>query len=407
MKTKDAVAKLRLFVARLVADGVPAQKGWHDWRKETGNEEFMAECFGYVREEGMPSITNLVRPFFHPTLPLIGLNYTQVAHNTLHLHREGWTPVLRLCRGIVFDRRAALVAFPFPKFFNYGEMHGMRLPEGPFVATLKEDGHLLIIFWYKGQLIGTTRGSFVSRTAVTANELLKGFEADWRDKFPSTVTLLAEFIHPDTHVIVDYGDLVEFRVNGVYNNRSYLDYEYPKMAAFAAELGLPVVAKWEGNSFADLMAYVKDTEYRNIEGFVARWPNGERLKFKCAGYIGKMIGGKLDHAYVMNQIVAGSFDKKMSDLPGEVQMAAAEIRDELLRVTAVEGDKKARCNFLYEFFPEEERTDYRKGICRKFYKWLVDSGQLTEPAPVPKVSTARTAARSAKPANSRKTKTAA
>ncbi|MCC7527074.1 MAG: hypothetical protein IT342_01055 [Candidatus Melainabacteria bacterium] len=60
----------------------------------------------------MPSVTSLIRPFFHPGLPLVGLNYTEVAHVTLHAFALGWTPAIRLCRGIVFNRRGTLVAFP-------------------------------------------------------------------------------------------------------------------------------------------------------------------------------------------------------------------------------------------------------------------------------------------------------
>src|SRR5262249_6888484 len=167
MNIAQNVEKLKLFVGALVSAGVDDGAGWQTWRREPANERFMEQCLSYERADGMPSVTSLVKPFFHPTLPLIGLNYTQVAHNTLHAFENGWTEPMRLCRGIVFDRWCRLVAFPFPKFFNFGEQsETCNLPDEAFLATVKQDGHLGIIFEYDGQIICTTRGCFVSGSAA-------------------------------------------------------------------------------------------------------------------------------------------------------------------------------------------------------------------------------------------------
>ncbi len=131
---RKAVGGLKRFIKRLTKAGVITKEAYREWCKK--NESLMEKTFWYQRETGMPSVTSLVSAFFHPSQPLIGLNYTPVAHNTLHHYHSGWTLPLRQCRGIIFDSNGDLVAKAFNKFFNYGE-HGetSSLPNVAFVAT--------------------------------------------------------------------------------------------------------------------------------------------------------------------------------------------------------------------------------------------------------------------------------
>ncbi len=118
MTRKESIAQLRTFAGRLVFDRIRDSKGWRQWRDDPANAAFMASCLEYKAEEGMPAVTALVDPHFHPELPLVGLNYTDTAHRLLHRFENGWTAPIKQCRGIVFDRRSKLVALPFDKFFN-------------------------------------------------------------------------------------------------------------------------------------------------------------------------------------------------------------------------------------------------------------------------------------------------
>ena len=369
---KASVKKLQAFVGLLAGARVASYKDWKNWKDKPANEEEMARLFEYVREEGMPSITALVKPSFHPELPLILLNYTQVAHNVLHQFPSGWTQPLRLCRGIVFSRRRRLIAIPFPKFFNDEEMEETRnLPDLPFVATMKHDGHLGIIFEYQGNIVVTTRGSFVSRTSRLANEeMMPAIGTGWSSRFPKNLTVLVEIIHPETKVIVDYGTEKKFILIGAFNRSTLEDLDYGKLKKLAQHLGLSLTETWSGNSLADLRNLVSDRRYNNQEGFVVRFENGFRVKLKNAGYVGEMIKGKLTHRYIMQRLMSGSFDDRFSDLAGEIQAQANRLKKEVLACLKVEGGKKARWQYLYELFDEEERTAYTKGICRKFYAWL-------------------------------------
>ncbi len=375
MTTRDALNQLKEFVSRLVSDRVSNPKDWNEWKRVAGNEDFMAKCLGYQREKGMPSVTSLIKPFFHPELPLIGLNYTEVAHVTLHAFAHGWTPAIRLCRGIVFDRRSTLVAFPFPKFFNVGEHAETRdLPKGPFEVMVKEDGHLAIIFHYRGQIIATTRGSFLSRSAVIANELLVEKQNQWAESFPKGMTVLAEFIHPETHVILDYAGKVEFCLLAAYSKRTLSDLDYADLTKLGEKLGLRVVERHLFSSIDELKAFVKRPEFENKEGFVVRWPD-RRVKYKCAGYIGKMIQEKLNPRYVMLRVLEGKLEEKFADLPFEVKDDADKIVGTLMAVVD-KPTKKEQLAYLYGLVPVEEQTQYHKTVCQKFRKHLETEGKI-------------------------------
>lgn len=379
MEKIEGIKRLKKFVALLTRARVRNSEQWRKWCKKEGNEELMANLFAYTRLDGMPAVTTVVKPFFHPELPLIGLNYTQVAHNVLHQFPSGWTDPLKLCRGIIFSRRGKLVALPFPKFFNDEEMEETRnLPDEPFVATLKHDGHLGIIFEYQGQIIATTRGSFESKSALLANQMLKTIGASWSDCFDKNVTVLAEIIHPETEVIVDYHGEEAIILIGAFHRVSLTDYDNLALHKLANRLNIPVTEAWSGDNIKDLRALVAEKHFKNAEGYVVRFKSGLRVKMKHAGYVSKMISGKLTHLYVMQRLMTGTFEERFADLDAEIQLQANRLKDEVMAVLDVDGDKKARWKYLYELFDEEERTPYRKQISRTFYNWLISQTESSK-----------------------------
>lgn len=371
MDRREAIARLVPFIKSLARSRVKDAKGWKSWRKKEGREAFLEDIFAYKRGPDMPRITALVAPHFHPELPLIGLNYTPVAHNTLHEFPEGWTKPLRQCRGIVFDRKGNLVALPFEKFFNYGERaETSTLPDGEFEATEKLDGHLGIVFKYGERLVLETRGSFISASAKLGNEMLAAANADgaWDFVFADCVlTLLVEIIHPATHVQADYGEREQFVLIGAVNGVAH-DFKHGPLALLAGILGIPAAQTWKGGSLADLVALMKSGVDENKEGYVLRFGD-ERIKVKNKNYLARMFMKKLDYAYLMRQIIAGTFDEKVGMMDFEGQSRAKEITDDMNRALDL-ADEKARRQYLYGLVPPERSTQYYRGICRQYLKWL-------------------------------------
>lgn len=107
----------------------------------------------------------------HPYLPLTIWNYSEKCQ-----YENLWDETLLMCRGLVTDHTGDIVAKPFDKFFNIEE--GKFEPTEEFEVYEKMDGSLGIVFWYEGQWVVATRGSFTSDQAIKAKELLKKYNTD-------------------------------------------------------------------------------------------------------------------------------------------------------------------------------------------------------------------------------------
>lgn len=111
----------------------------------------------------------------HPSLPLTIWNYTEKVQ-----FENLWDEITLMCRGLVTDNNGKIVARPFKKFFNIEE--GKHTPTENFEVWEKMDGSLGIVFWYEGQWIVATRGSFTSDQAIKGAELLKKYNTDIMSK---------------------------------------------------------------------------------------------------------------------------------------------------------------------------------------------------------------------------------
>jgi len=214
-------------------------------------------------------VSTLFSVHFHPTFPIIGFNYTPVAHNELHTMTETWTNALRMCRGIVFELGSGdLLALPFEKFFNYGDHpETSDLKPGRYIASKKHDGHLGIIFRYRGQLLITTRGDFMSPTSKIATEMLEKRRWLINQRLPHDCTMLVEIIHPKTHVIQDYGQEEKFILIGCRRNplvnhvqtsipNVTIDFSREELEALGQAAKLEVVYMTSGENANDLLKEV-------------------------------------------------------------------------------------------------------------------------------------------------------
>jgi len=203
----------------------------------------------------------------HPTLPLTIWNYTET------VQFEGkWDEITLMCRGLVTDDKGNIVARPFTKFFNIEE--GKYTPTENFEVFEKMDGSLGIVFWYEGQWILATRGSFTSDQAVKGTEILKRYNTDILFRH---MTFCFEIIYPENRIVLDYGDDEKLVMLGAFD-RWGKDYDISDWD----EWGFDVVKKYDGiKDFKELKAMVKDDQ----EGFVVKFTNGDRVKIKGVEYL--------------------------------------------------------------------------------------------------------------------------
>ena len=107
----------------------------------------------------------------HPTHDLIIWNYKPLVQ-----YDRLWDEITLQCRGLVTNSEGKVIARPFKKFFNYEE-YLENAPEmiptnESFEVYEKMDGSLGILFFYNGDWILATRGSFISEQATKGMEIL-------------------------------------------------------------------------------------------------------------------------------------------------------------------------------------------------------------------------------------------
>ena len=203
----------------------------------------------------------------HPSLPLTIWNYTEKVQ-----YENLWDEVTLMCRGLVTDNNGDIVATPFHKFFNIEE--GKFTPTENFEVYEKMDGSLGIVFWYQGQWVVATRGSFTSDQAIKAREILKKYNTDIMFRH---LTFCFEIIYPENRIVLDYGDDEKLVLLGTFDkNGKEMDVE------IWSQWGFDVVKKYDGiKDFKELKSMVKDDQ----EGFVVKFSNGDRIKVKGVEYL--------------------------------------------------------------------------------------------------------------------------
>jgi len=195
-----------------------------------------------------------------------------------------WDDVTRAARGIIFNKKTGeLLARPFEKFFNLGEMPESsfeNLPDGPFTTTEKMDGSLGILFFH-GRPHVATKGSFKSEQAHWATEWIRKKDLYLtKDEY----TYLFEVIYKDNKIVIDYGEFEGLVLLACVNKETGLEMPYEQLVEEADAIGVPVVRRETGFlNIEKLYHYCKALPY-NKEGFVVTFSNGLKVKIKGDEY---------------------------------------------------------------------------------------------------------------------------
>ena len=206
----------------------------------------------------------------HPTHDLFIYNYTPKAQ-----YERVWNAVTLMCRGLILDAHYNMVARPFAKFFNLGEVENQALPNEPFEVFEKLDGSLGILYWIENEAFMATRGSFVSDQAMKASAILRSKYAPILRGCDKTKTYLFEIIYPENRIVVDYGATEDVVLTAVIDTATGADMPLE-------DVGFPLVKQYHG--IKDI-AILKTLEETNREGFVIKYKSGLRVKVKFEEYL--------------------------------------------------------------------------------------------------------------------------
>ena len=210
----------------------------------------------------------------HPSLPLTIYNYTAKAQFDRY-----WNDATLHCRGLVLDEQYRSIARPLPKFFNLSEDRG-TLPDGVPQIYEKLDGSLIILFYYQGQWEVASRGSFASEQAQMARELLVNYQSAL-DKLDREYTYLFEIIYPSNRIVVDYGSAQRLVLLAAVHTQTGVELDHTQVDWRDKAQTYPVT------TLPEWLRAIDETqaELTNHEGFILKWPNGFRLKYKLADYV--------------------------------------------------------------------------------------------------------------------------
>lgn len=202
----------------------------------------------------------------HPEADLWIYNYTERCQFEKH-----WIPETLACRGLILDAQGAVVARPFPKFFNLHELDSPPSREdGGYRVTEKMDGSLGIFYELEGEQFIASRGSFTSEQALEGTSILR----DHALRPNEGATPLFEILYPANRIVCDYGkrrDLV-------------------LLAEIGKETGHDTwrLPRWDGPVVEDhneVWRDLVDRERPGHEGYVIAFESGLRVKIKHADYV--------------------------------------------------------------------------------------------------------------------------
>ena len=293
---------------------------------------------------------NLLIARKHPNLPLTIWNYSQKAQ-----YNNKWDDITLNCRGLVTDDQGNIIARPFKKFFNLEENKHTATKD--FKVYEKMDGCLIIVFYYQGQWICASRGSFNSSQAIKATQLLKNYNTSILNTIN---TYMFELIAPESKIVCqyDYEDLI---LLGARNTNTGVEFNVHT----TKYKDLNLVKRYD--SIHDY-THLKDNIDNNREGYVIRFSNGHRAKIKGKDYLRlhkamsqlttKAIWECLkngDNIYqIIDTVPDEYFDKikaYVTKLNVKYNLARKAIFDEYANIIMYTGDRK-------EFAQKAQKSKY-------------------------------------------------
>lgn len=229
-------------------------------------------------------------------------------------------PIVQQCRGMILDsaNNWEIVAWPFNKFFNYGEGHAAKIDWETAEVQEKLDGSLIIMYHYDGKWNVATSGTpdasgEVNGCGVTFAELFwrvwseSGYDLPEKVYSPN-VTYMFELMTPYNRVVVRHGEnrIVEIGERWIRGcteaNAMFAEYGSGSMTEDGDECHLPGLGgcvDWEGpiphipspvrsfplQSIDDIQRTFEKMDPLQQEGYVVVDDNFNRVKVKHPGYV--------------------------------------------------------------------------------------------------------------------------
>lgn len=244
-------------------------------RHHNGNLELLEEQLGITAKE-------------HEDDGRVIFNYSQI-------NSPKNNPIVKECRGIVLDKDNdwELVARSFNRFFNLGELPDLDRDFNWNVchAEDKEDGSLILVYYWNGKWHINTRNSFsdgiVQGSIWTWRDLvLMTLPDNWEKSMNPNYTYVFELCTPYNKVVRSYNEKQLFLLS-TFDNAYGIESSLSIVNDQAKEISMQRPKVHYFASSKEVEDYIRKVSYndKTFEGVVVRDCNNMRMKIKSPEYV--------------------------------------------------------------------------------------------------------------------------
>lgn len=240
----------------------------------------------YLKSYGLDKLKEeyAIKTTEHKYLPLLTFNYCQINSPRFH-------PITRECRGLILEKDTwKVIGRSFERFFNYGEskQEDEKLHWNNCNYYEKHDGSLMTMFWYKGEWMIATKGSFADGNPSNL------VDKSWKQLFFENTNIPTPYLCPQYSYVFEFCSKYNKVVRLYEKPQVYLlaakandakdEYYDDELMSLSNITGTPVPEKYEFESPTHAMKFLEDKD-GSFEGFVIKDHKFDRIKLKNKKYV--------------------------------------------------------------------------------------------------------------------------
>jgi hypothetical protein len=252
-------------------------------------------------------------------------------------------PIVNECRGLILKAECdpklpigetKIIAYPFDRFYNYGQTGAAAVDWKTSKFFNKIDGTLIILFYYLNNWHASTKQVIQSEIPIdddghTFDQLfwdVMDTKYDFFDlqNLDKNKTYMFELVGPYNQCVVEYSE-PEIFLLGIRNNLTFEEED-----VYGNNLPFPIPHHYRYDNIDDLIEMVNSKDGKEFEGVVAVDENFNRVKIKNLKYL--ILHRLNDRASSSNKnmlelILLEKDDDAMIAIPPRLQAKLLEIKE--------------------------------------------------------------------------------